>query len=269
MRTRVASAARAAFFLPLLALAACAVSTQQEVEMGAGYATQIAKELPLVHDPEVNRYITILGDSLARVADQRNLDWHFSVVDSRDVNAFAVPGGYIYVNRGLIERATNMAQVAGVIGHEIGHVTRRHSIKQMQKSQGTSMGATLLCTLTAACNSGLAQSGINLAANAAFAKFSRTDEAEADEEGVRYLIKAHIDPNGIPEMFAILLKERKQQPDALNAFFASHPMEESRITDTERLISSYPAAQTQGLTRDTPGFEAMKKRLISLPAPKK
>jgi predicted Zn-dependent protease len=114
-----------------------------------------------VHDPEVNRYITLLGDSLSRVADQRNLDWHFSVVDSRD-----------------------------------GHVTRRHSIRQLQKSQGTSMGATLLCTLTAACNSSLAQSGINLAANAAFAKFSRTDEVEADEEGVRYLIKAHIDPLG-------------------------------------------------------------------------
>lgn len=269
MRTRIASAARAAILMPLLALAACAVSTQQEVEMGASYATQIAKELPLVQDPEVNRYVTILGDSLARVADQRNLDWHFSVVDSREVNAFAVPGGFIYVNRGLIERATTMAQVAGVIGHEIGHVTRRHSIKQMQKAQGTSIGATLLCTLTSVCNSGVAQSGINLAANAAFAKFSRTDEAEADEEGVRYLIKARIDPSGIPEMFAILLKERKEQPGALDAFFASHPLEESRIADSRRLIATYPAAQTQGLTRDTPNFQEMKKRLLSLPQPKK
>lgn len=269
MRTRIASAARAALVTPLLALAACAVSTQQEVEMGASYATQIAKELPLVRDPEVNRYITILGDSLARVADQRNLDWHFTVVDSRAVNAFAVPGGFIYVNRGLIERATTMAQVAGVIGHEIGHVTRRHSIKQMQKAQGTNIGATLLCTLTSVCNSGIAQSGINLAANAAFAKFSRTDEAESDEEAVRYLIKARIDPNGIPEMFAILLKERKEQPGALDAFFASHPLEESRIADSKRLIASYPAAQTQGLTRDTPNFQEMKKRLLSLPQPKK
>jgi predicted Zn-dependent protease len=255
--------------MPSLALAACAVSTQQEVEMGASYATQIAKELPLVQDPEVNRYITILGDSLARVADQRNLNWHFTVVDSRDVNAFAVPGGFIYVNRGLIERATTMAQVAGVIGHEIGHVTRRHSIKQMQKAQGTNIGATLLCTLTSVCNSGMAQSGINLAANAAFARFSRTDEAEADEEGVRFLIRAQIDPNGIPEMFAILLKERKEQPGALDAFFASHPLEESRITDTQRLIAAYPAAQSQGLTRDTPNFQEMKKRLLSLPQPRK
>ena len=255
--------------LPMLLAAACAVSTQQEVELGAGYAAQIAKELPLVKDPEVVRYITILGDSLARVADQRNLDWHFTVVDSREVNAFAVPGGFIYVNRGLIERATTMAQVAGVIAHEIGHVTRRHSVKQMQKAQGANIGATLLCTLTSVCNSGMAQTGISLAANAAFAKFSRTDEAEADEEGVRYLIRARIDPKGIPEMFAILLKERKEQPGAVDVFFASHPMEESRITDTERLIAGYPAAQTQGLTRTSPNFEAMKKRLMALPQPRK
>lgn len=269
MRIRLAAAARTVLVLPLLIVAACAVSTQQEVDMGANYATQIAKELPLVRDPEVNRYISLLGDSLATVADQRNLDWHFTVVDSREVNAFAVPGGYIYVNRGLIERATSMAQVAGVIGHEIGHVTRRHSVKQMQKAQGTNIGATLLCTLTSVCNSGVAQNVISLGANAAFAKFSRTDEAESDEEAVRFLIKARIDPNGIPEMFAILLKERKEQPDALSAFFASHPLEESRIADTRRMIAAYPAAQTTGLTKDSPNFQAMKSRLMALPQPKK
>lgn len=269
MRSNPTRAARAAVVLPVLLAAACAVSTQQEVDMGAGYASQIAKELPLVQDPEVNRYITLLGDSLAKVADQRNLDWHFHIVDSKEVNAFAVPGGYIYVNRGLIERAATMSEVAGVVGHEIGHVTRRHSIKQMQKSQGTSLGATLLCTLTAACNSQMAQTGINIAANAAFAKFSRSDETEADEEGVRYLIRSRIDPYGIPEMFEILLQERKASPGTLDAFFASHPLEESRITDTKRLIATYPASETTGLTRDTPNFQAFKKRLLSLPVTKK
>jgi len=269
MRIRFAAAARAALAVPVILGTACSVSTQQEVEIGSSYATQIAKDLPLMQDAEVNRYIKSLGDSLARVADQRNLDWHFAVVDSREVNAFAVPGGYIYVNRGLIERAASMSQVAGVIGHEIGHVTRRHSIKQMQKAQGANIGATLLCTLTSACNSGLAQSGLSLGANLAFAKFSRTDEAEADEEGVRYVIKARIDPYGIPEMFGILLKERKAQPAELDRYFLSHPLEESRITDTQRLIAAYPPAQVQGLTRDTPGFQAFKRRLLGLPSPKK
>jgi predicted Zn-dependent protease len=269
MRSSFHSAARAALALPILLAAACAVSTQQEVEMGSSYATQLAKDLPLVQDAEVTRYIRSLGDSLAHVADQRNLDWHFAVVDSREVNAFAVPGGYIYVNRGLIERAGTMAQVAGVIGHEIGHVTRRHSIKQMQKAQGANIGATLVCTLTSACNSGLAQSGISLGANLAFAKFSRTDEAEADEEGVRYVIKAGFDPQGIPEMFGILLKERKSQPADLDRYFMSHPLEESRIADTQRMIAGYAPAQVRGLTRDTPAFQAFKRRLMGLPAPKK
>ncbi len=269
MRIHTVHTARVAVSCLFLFTSACAVSTQQEVEIGTNYASQIAKELPLIQDAEVTRYITLLGDSLARVADQRNLDWHFAVVDSREVNAFAVPGGYVYVNRGLIERATSMSQVAGVIGHEIGHVTRRHSIKQMQKSQGVNIGATLVCTLTSACNSDLAQSALGIGASAAFAKFSRTDEAEADEEGVRYMIKAGYDPNGIPEMFEILQKERKTTPTEVDRFFASHPMEESRIRDTEKLIASYPAAQVKGLTRDTPGFQAFKKRLLSLPAPKK
>ena len=267
MRTRIVRAARAALIAPVLLGTPCAISTQQEVEIGTNYASQIAKELPLIQDAEINRYITTLGTSLARVADQRNLDWHFHVVDSREVNAFAVPGGYIYVNRGLIERSTSMAQVAGVVGHEIGHVTRRHSVKQMQKAQGTNIGATLLCTLTAACNSGLTQAALSIGANAAFAKFSRTDEAEADEVGVQYVVKAGIDPNGIPEMFEILQKERKTTPTEVDRFFASHPMEESRISDTKRMIAAYPAAQLLGLTRDTKEFQAFKKRLLALPAP--
>ncbi|HEY3285725.1 MAG TPA: M48 family metallopeptidase [Gemmatimonadaceae bacterium] len=269
MMNRIVPPARAALLGLCLCTTGCAVSTQQEVEIGANYASQIAKELPLIQDPEITRYVNYLGDTLARIADQRNLDWHFYVVDSREVNAFAVPGGYIYVNRGLIERATNMSQVAGVIGHEIGHVTRRHSVKQMQKAQGTNIGATLLCTLTSACNSGLTQAAMQIGASAAFAKFSRTDEAEADEEGVRYVIRAGIDPNGIPEMFEILQKERKTTPTEVDRFFASHPMEESRIADTKAMIARYPAAQLQGLTRDSKEFQTFKRRLLSLPAPKK
>jgi predicted Zn-dependent protease len=254
-----------AALLPLLG--ACAVSTQQEVELGTKYAGQISKELPLVQDPELVRYINVLGDSLAHVTDSRNLDWHFYIVDSKDVNAFAIPGGYVYVNRGLIERAQTMSQVAGVIGHEIGHVTRRHSIKQMQKSQGMNIGGVLLCTLTSACSTGLAQAGIGVASNGLFAKFSRGDEAEADQEGVKTVIAAGIDPNGFPELFRILLDERKAKPGSLDTFFASHPMEEDRITATETLIATYPAISLKGLTVNTPNFQAFKARLKELPPP--
>ncbi len=251
--------------LLVLAAAGCAVSQQQEVQMGQQYAAQIQEQLPIIRDPEIVRYINVLGDSLASVTDDRSLEWHFYVVDQMEINAFALPGGYIFVNRGLIERAKTMSEVAGVIGHEIGHVTRRHSIKQMQKAQGANVGVTLACILTNVCSSDVARTGIDLAAGGLFARFSRDDEAEADAEGVKTVIKAGIDPRGIPAMFRILLDERKQQPGAVETFFASHPLEESRIAATDALIAKYPPAQLKGLTVDSPNFEAFKARLKSLP----
>lgn len=251
--------------LLVLGLTACAVSQVKEVQMGGSEADQIARQMPLITDPEVLRYINVLGDSLAKVTDTRGLEWHFNIVDSKEINAFAIPGGYVYVNRGLIERAENMSQVAGVLGHEIGHVTRRHSIKQMQKAQGVNVGTTLACALTAVCASGIAPAVANVGAAGLFAKFSRSDEAEADAEGVRTTIKAGIDPNGIPEMFRILLEERKSNPSAVSTFLASHPVEEDRIAATEALIRTYPERSLEGLTKDSENFHAFKDRLATLP----
>src|SRR5512135_2246917 len=138
-------------------LAACAMSQQQEVNLGASTAEQVSAQLPLIHDAAVVNYINTLGNQLAKVTDVRNLAWHFTVVDSKEVNAFALPGGWVYVNRGLIERATDMSELAGVIGHEIGHVTLRHSVEQMQQAQGADVGLTLMCTLTKVCQSGASQ----------------------------------------------------------------------------------------------------------------
>jgi predicted Zn-dependent protease len=255
--------------LKVLAIAAlvsgCAVSTQQEVEMGAGYAQQINKELPLIQDAELNRYINVLGDSIARIADSRNLDWQFFIVDSKDVNAFAVPGGFIYINRGLIERAQTLSQVAGVLGHEVGHVTMRHSVRQMQKAQGANVGLTAVCVLTNICNNELSNAAIGLGANAAFANFSRQDEDEADAEGVTYMVRAGIDPTGIPEMFQILLSERESKPGALDTWFRSHPLEESRIAAARARIAKLPPESLKGLTKDSPNFQAFKARLAALP----
>ncbi|MCC7000536.1 MAG: M48 family metalloprotease [Gemmatimonadaceae bacterium] len=255
--------------LKVLAIAAlvsgCAVSTQQEVEMGAGYAQQINKELPLIQDAELNRYINVLGDSIARIADSRNLDWQFFIVDSKDVNAFAVPGGFIYINRGLIERAQNLSQVAGVLGHEVGHVTMRHSVRQMQKAQGANVGLTAVCVLTNICNNELSNAAIGLGANAAFANFSRQDEDEADAEGVTYMVRAGIDPTGIPEMFQILLSERESKPGALDTWFRSHPLEESRIAAARARIAKLPPESLKGLTKDSPNFQAFKARIAALP----
>src|SRR5688500_4870239 len=136
---------------------ACGVSTQEEVQLGAEYSAQINQQLPIVQDMEINRYVNVLGDSIARLADSRGLDYHFYIVNAAEVNAFAVPGGFIYVNRGLIDRTQNLSQLAGVLGHEIGHVVRRHSVQQMQKAQGANIGVILGCTLINVCNNPAAE----------------------------------------------------------------------------------------------------------------
>lgn len=269
MSPRIDLKSHAARLTALLGLAitslSCAISQQQEVELGASYATQIDTMLPLIRDTRITSYITALGNQLAAVSDTRGLTWHFAVVDSKEVNAFAVPGGWVYVNRGLIARAQTMNELAGVLGHEIGHITRRHTVQQMQQSQGMNGGLMALCTLTKVCDSGAGQAAINIGGTALFAKYSRDDETQADEEGVANLVKARINPNGIPDMFRILLAERKSNPSAVDAFFATHPLEESRISTTLKQIARYTPAQLQGLQVDSDAYQTMRRRLNALP----
>ena len=245
----------------------CAVSTQQEVEMGTQYAQQINAQLPIVRDPEINRYINVLGNSIAQRADQRGLQYQFFVVNAREVNAFAVPGGYIYINRGLIERTNTLSQLAGVLGHEIGHVVRRHSVQQMQKAQGANFGVVLACVLTSICSSGVGQTAINVGGTALFAKFSRDDENEADQEAIKNVVRAGIHPRGIPEMFQILINERNRQATAVESWFATHPLEESRLERTRQMVAQVDPAVLRTLTVDSQNFHSFRNRVRGLPAP--
>src|SRR5688572_13385198 len=244
----------------------CAISTQQEVQLGTDYAQQINAQLPIVKDPEIVRYINVLGDSIAKLADDRSLDWQFFVVNAPEVNAFAVPGGYVYINRGLIERTQRLDQLAGVLGHEIAHITRRHSVQQMEKQQGANVGVTLACVLTSVCNNQAAAAAIDLGGGALFAKFSRDDEADADTEGVKNVVRAGVDPRGIPDMFRILLNERARSPSSVSSWFATHPLEEDRIRETQAQIAKINPAILNGLTRDSRAFQTFKQRVRSLPA---
>ncbi len=248
-----------------VSITACGVSQQQEVQMGQDYSQQINAQLPIVRDPEVNRYINLLGDQIASRTSRADLDWHFFVVDSKEVNAFAVPGGYVYVNRGLIERTSAMDELAGVLGHEIGHVVRRHSIKQMEKQQGAQVGITLACVLTGICNSQAAGALINVGGTAVFARFSRGDEAEADQEGVVNTVRAGISPEGIVTMFEKLIQERRARPGALEGFFATHPLEEDRIQAVRAQIAAIPASQLRGLSKNSSNYNSFVSRVRSLP----
>ena len=248
-----------------LLLTGCVVSTQQEVQLGAQYAQQINAQLPIMRDASVTSYINSLGNSLARVADNRNLNWRFYVVDSREVNAFAVPGGFVYINRGLIERARTMNQLAGAMAHEIAHVTQRHSVEQMAQAQRADAGLTLACILTSVCQSGAASAAIQVSGSALFAKFSRDDEGEADRYGVQYLVAAGIDPRGMVDMFQTLLNERRSRPTAVDAWFRTHPLEEDRIAETQAQIAHYPATRLRGLRVDNAAYQQFRSRLVSLP----
>jgi beta-barrel assembly-enhancing protease len=248
-----------------LPLVACGISQQQEIQMGQEYAQQINAQLPIVQDPELNRYINVLGDSIAGLTSRKDLNWHFFIVDSKEVNAFAVPGGYVYVNRGLIERSDKMDEVAGVLGHEIGHVVRRHTVKQMEKEQGANVGITLACVLTGVCNSQVAGAAINVAGGALFARFSRSDEAEADQEGFNNVVRAGISPEGMVSMFQKLLEERKTRPAGVEAWFLTHPLEEDRITAIQTRINQLPPSSLASLGTDTRNFHSFKARLQSLP----
>jgi predicted Zn-dependent protease len=183
------------------------------------------------------------------------------------VNAFAVPGGFIYVNRGLIDRTQNLSQLAGVLGHEIGHVVRRHSVKQMEKAQGANLGLMLGCTLINICGNDAAAAAIQVGGSALFAKFSRDDERQADEEAIKNVVRTGIHPRGIPEMFQILLNERQRNPGSVEGWFATHPGEEERIRETEAMIATIDPAILRTLTTNTSAYNSFKSRVRSLPAP--
>ena len=254
----------AALFL-ILFCAACSVSEEQEVAMGKQGAEQIEQQLPILRDDETQRFVATLGQMMASKTSRAELEWRFRVVDSKQVNAFALPGGFIYVNRGLIEHADDLSELAGVMGHEIGHVIRRHSAQQMEKAQKTNVGVTVLCTLTDICESGVAQAAINVGGGLMMAKHSRKSEQEADSEAVVNVINSGIDPRGIPSFFEELLSERQRRPAGVENWFSTHPLEENRVRATREMISDVDPSRLRNLARDVPEFQRIKARLAAMP----
>ena len=249
-----------------LGISACGVSQQQEVQLGQQESAQIQQQLPLVQDAVINQYVNALGNQIASHTSRADLQWQFYVVNTDVVNAFALPGGIIYVNRGVLERADRMDELAGVMGHEIEHVVRRHSVKQMEQMQGANVGVALACTLTNICSNQAAATAINVGGTAIFAKFSRTDEVQADEGGFHNVMNASISPNGMLSFFQKLLAEEQQSNNSnVSSWFADHPGTQDRIADIQRMLAQVSASQLRSLTTDTQAFQQMKRRVMSLP----
>jgi beta-barrel assembly-enhancing protease len=246
--------------------AGCAPSLQEEVQMGRQYAAEINRQLPIVQDAAVHRYINQLGNQIARTADQRGIQYTFYVVNSDVVNAFAVPGGFIYINRGLIERAENMSELAGVLGHEIAHVVARHGVDQMVRMQRAELGANLAFVLLGRPPGQVEQAGLQLGAGAYFARHSREAEREADDLAVRYVTQAGIDPNGVVTFFQKLMTDQQRRPGAVEQWFATHPLSQERVENTRAAVQAIPAAQRQGLATNTREYQQFQARVRQLPA---
>jgi predicted Zn-dependent protease len=254
-------------------LAGCAsaggVSTEQEVQMGAQAAQQVGTQLPMLNDAQIDNYVNQLGQSIASRTSRSDLQWHFAVVNTSDVNAFALPGGFIYVNRGVIERATNASELAGVLGHEIEHVVRRHSVKQMAEMQNANVGVALACTLARICENQAAAAAVNVAGGAYFAKNSRADEKEADDGGFQNVVRAGLNPTGMLTFFQKLLAEEQQAgggaTGGVSAWFSDHPGTQDRIADIQGMLSRVPQSELQSLAADTPEYQAIRRRVLALP----
>lgn len=239
------------------------------MDLGQRYAAQLEREMPMVHIPAIQADLDLIAGRLTPFARRREITYHFTIVNSDAVNAFAVPGGYIYVTRSLIENARSMNELAGVLGHEMGHVELRHSAKQIGRAQAAETGIGVVGVLLGRQPSGAAQAGVSIAGQLVFARFSRDQERESDEAAVGYVTQAGINPGGIVGMFETLQSLERSRPSALQAFFASHPMAADRIADVNALIARTPAAQallTSG-TRDAPEFERLKAAVSRLPPP--
>ena len=248
-----------------LTVSACGVTTQQEVEMGAQYAAEINRQLPIISDRTANNYINQLGRQISRNG-QRGLNYTFYIVNSDVVNAFAVPGGYVYVNRGLVERTDNLSELAGVLAHEIGHVEHRHGAEQMEKQQRASLGLNLAYILLGRQPGQAEATAINAAGTLYFAQHSREAENEADASAIPLLISSGIHPTGLVTFFQELLAMQRTQPSAIQQWFSTHPTTQDRIDNTKRIMDQVPRAQLRNLTMDAAAYRSFKARLRAMPA---
>ncbi len=268
--TRNVRRARTSCVLGVLALtAACSASVSEadEREMGAEYAASVDSQVPLIEDTVVTRFLTALGRSMTSQTSRANIDWSFKVANASGMNAFALPGGFIYVTRGLIEHSDSLAELAGVMGHEIGHVVGRHNVEQLQEAAKTDAAVAALCTLTSACNTLGGLIALQVGSEAREAQYSQSQEAEADSEAVVNTFRAGIDPEGLTTFLEKLLDQRATQPTFIESFFATHPTDESRIRELRKHIAALPQSNRTNLTRDTPEFQMVRARLRAMPPP--
>jgi len=214
------------------------MSEAEEISLGRKYNQQILREMPAYDDPRLAAYVEEVGQRMARVSDRPNLAYHFTLLDSTQVNAFALPGGYIYITRALLAYLNSEAELAAVLGHEIGHVTARHAVRQQSAATVTGVAGIILQATT-----GVRSSGdlFNILGKALLRGYGREHELESDRLGARYLARAGYDPQAMIDVIGILknqelfeqqrAREEGREPRAYHGVFATHPENDRRLQE--------------------------------------
>jgi predicted Zn-dependent protease len=207
------------------------ISPTQDVEIGKKYAPEIEKQLGgKIESPVITQYVNSIGQKVARVSHDKDLKFTYIAVNDDSMNALALPGGYIFITRGMLEKLENESQLAGILAHETLHVTARHSAAAM--SQQIGMGILMTAAMTQTSSQGAANAA-NLTTQLIGLKYSRENEKEADRYGMDYMVKAGYSPNGMVETMQILAEESRQRPVE---FFSTHPNPENRVGLLKRHI---------------------------------
>ena len=226
------------------------MSEAQEIQLGQQMDGEVRKEMGVYNDPELQRYVENVAMRLAQASERPNLPWHFTVVDEPAINAFALPGGYIYITRGILPFLDDESELAGVLGHEIGHVTARHSAQQYTKATTAGVGVTLLSIFVPEARP--FQSLTETALGVLFLKYGRDDELQADELGVRYTATTGWDPAGVAGMLRTLgrLDEADGSRRGVPNWLSTHPTPADRVEKIQATVKTTPRTGTNASAND-------------------
>jgi len=250
-----------AFLLPLLVAGGC-ISDEREQEIGNAMAAEVNPHLPLIEEPLLVDYLQSMGEQLVSVTDRPDVAYRFYMIDTDIVNAFALPGGHIYVTRGLVQRTEDGPEFAGVLAHEIAHVAARHGARKLQRHLRTgSLVNVMYNTILGGEPAILRENSLQLAEEIWSARHSRRDEKEADRLAVKYLLRSGVDPHAVVRVLEGLLEEERAHADLASgggAWFSTHPMTENRIRDVHRHIVRLAPSNAPRTELDVEGFEAFR-----------
>ncbi|HWN76099.1 MAG TPA: M48 family metallopeptidase [Candidatus Udaeobacter sp.] len=243
-------------------------SLEREIALGKALAQEVERSSKMIDDPIVTEYVNRVGQNLVRNSDAQ-VPFTIKVIDSDEVNAFALPGGFFYVNSGLILRAQEESELAGVMAHEISHVTARHGTKQATKGELIQLGAmaAMIVVPYGWAGYGIYQ-GMNLAIPLTFLKFSRDAEREADFLGIQYMYKAGYDPNAYVTFFERIQADEKRRPGTIPKFFSTHPPTPERIELAQKEIARILPDKDEYIVT-TSEFDSVKGRLRNVMFAKK